>query len=193
MAGDQFEQRTKTARIGKMRACVCFFDAGSFRRKLLEASPPSKYYFLRCRIFALMRRFLRPTFRRPFPVFLVPTFGCLFLSNDRPWPIRTMIWISIRFGKSNKSSRSSPMLCHNQIVNRHKLGCRSFARAVGRANSYYGFDRCEHQGVEFDTVIVSSYESVRGLFWTKLKPTLNLFGGRKFGDKLSNSWHLRAF
>jgi len=30
-------------------------------------------YFLRCRILARMRRFLRPILRRPFPDFLVPT------------------------------------------------------------------------------------------------------------------------
>lgn len=30
-------------------------------------------YFLRWRILALMRRFFLPTFRRPFPVLLVPT------------------------------------------------------------------------------------------------------------------------
>ncbi len=30
-------------------------------------------YFLRCRIFARMRRFFRPIFRRPFPVFFDPT------------------------------------------------------------------------------------------------------------------------
>lgn len=30
-------------------------------------------YRLRCRTLARMRRFFRPTFRRPFPVFLVPT------------------------------------------------------------------------------------------------------------------------
>jgi hypothetical protein len=32
-------------------------------------------YFLRWRIFERMRRFLRPSFRRPLPVFLVPTWG----------------------------------------------------------------------------------------------------------------------
>ena len=31
-------------------------------------------YFLRCLILARMRRFLRPTFRRPLPVRFVPTF-----------------------------------------------------------------------------------------------------------------------
>ncbi len=31
-----------------------------------------EYYFLRCRIFARIRRFLRPIFRRPLPDFLVP-------------------------------------------------------------------------------------------------------------------------
>ena len=30
-------------------------------------------YFLRCRIFARIRRFLRPILRRPLPVFFVPT------------------------------------------------------------------------------------------------------------------------
>jgi len=30
-------------------------------------------YFLRCRILARIRRFLRPNLRRPLPVFLVPT------------------------------------------------------------------------------------------------------------------------
>lgn len=35
------------------------------------AVPPD--YFLRCRIFARMRRFLRPSLRRPLPDFLVPT------------------------------------------------------------------------------------------------------------------------
>jgi hypothetical protein len=34
---------------------------------------PQKNYFLRCRIFARMRRFFRPIFLRPFPVRFVPT------------------------------------------------------------------------------------------------------------------------
>jgi hypothetical protein len=34
---------------------------------------PSRAYFLRWRIRARMRRFLRPILRRPFPVFFVPT------------------------------------------------------------------------------------------------------------------------
>lgn len=36
-------------------------------------------YFLRCRILARIRRFFRPTFRRPFPVFFVPTESLLLL------------------------------------------------------------------------------------------------------------------
>ncbi len=40
----------------------------------------NKDYFLRWRIFARMRRFLRPCFRRPFPDFLVPKASsvCIF-------------------------------------------------------------------------------------------------------------------
>jgi hypothetical protein len=33
----------------------------------------SQIYFLRCRILARIRRFLRPCLRRPFPDFFVPT------------------------------------------------------------------------------------------------------------------------
>ena len=35
--------------------------------------PITRRAYLRCRIFARMRRFLRPIFLRPFPVFFVPT------------------------------------------------------------------------------------------------------------------------
>ncbi len=38
------------------------------------SSQTDQDYRLRCRIFALIRRFLRPIFRRPLPVFFVPTF-----------------------------------------------------------------------------------------------------------------------
>jgi hypothetical protein len=41
------------------------------RRELLERRLV-KDYFLRWRIFARMRRFLRPSFRRPFPDLFVP-------------------------------------------------------------------------------------------------------------------------
>ena len=37
-----------------------------------QKGDPSKDYFLRWRIFARMRRFLRPCFRRPFPDLFVP-------------------------------------------------------------------------------------------------------------------------
>ena len=40
-------------------------------------------YFLRWRILARMRRFLRPIFLRPFPVFLVPT-QALSASIEKP-------------------------------------------------------------------------------------------------------------
>lgn len=43
------------------------------RGKKQPARPNSQNYFLRWRILARMRRFLRPILRRPFPVFLVPT------------------------------------------------------------------------------------------------------------------------
>ena len=36
-------------------------------------------YFLRCRILARMRRFLRPILRRPLPDFFVPTRKILYL------------------------------------------------------------------------------------------------------------------
>jgi hypothetical protein len=43
-----------------------FTETGPRELRLVED------YFLRWRIFARMRRFLRPCFRRPFPDFLVP-------------------------------------------------------------------------------------------------------------------------
>ncbi len=45
--------------------------------------------YLRCRIRDRMRRFLRPSFRRPFPVFLTPT---RYSSNVRSVPRRTIRW-----------------------------------------------------------------------------------------------------
>jgi hypothetical protein len=45
---------------------------------------PGKDYFLRWRILARMRRFLRPSFRRPFPDFLTPkaSSGSIENAND---------------------------------------------------------------------------------------------------------------
>jgi hypothetical protein len=42
------------------------------KRVAAKRCDPEKDYFLRWRIFARMRRFLRPSFRRPLPDFLVP-------------------------------------------------------------------------------------------------------------------------
>ena len=44
--------------------------------------PPASNYFLRWRILARIRRFLRPIFRLPFPVFLVPTDAVLPRFHD---------------------------------------------------------------------------------------------------------------
>lgn len=52
---------TRTSRAGLVGAIVSRRD----RRFAMSA-------YLRCRIFARIRRFLRPIFRRPLPVFLVP-------------------------------------------------------------------------------------------------------------------------
>ena len=43
------------------------------RQPARECRRTSSRDYLRCRIFARMRRFLRPILRRPFPVFFVPT------------------------------------------------------------------------------------------------------------------------
>jgi hypothetical protein len=47
---------------------------------------PVKDYFLRWRILARMRRFLRPSFRRPFPDFFTPKaiswFGLPTMQSD---------------------------------------------------------------------------------------------------------------
>jgi hypothetical protein len=43
------------------------------REKESQPSDKQEAYFLRCRILARMRRFLRPCLRRPFPDFFVPT------------------------------------------------------------------------------------------------------------------------
>jgi hypothetical protein len=42
------------------------------REASCQKGDPSKDYFLRWRIFARIRRFLRPCFRRPFPDLFVP-------------------------------------------------------------------------------------------------------------------------
>ncbi len=59
-----------------------------FRRKAREASQRQEIYFLRWRILARMRRFLRPCLRRPLPDFFVPnSFSSLYLSDENYLPL----------------------------------------------------------------------------------------------------------
>ena len=48
-------------------------QSGSVGWGMVRAHRHAKNYFLRWRILARIFRFLRPTFRRPLPVFFVPT------------------------------------------------------------------------------------------------------------------------
>jgi hypothetical protein len=60
-------------------------DQSMTRRSLfLGGNPTGRNYFLRWRIRARIRRFLRPIFRRPRPVFLTPTsFSSLTFSKKQ--------------------------------------------------------------------------------------------------------------
>ena len=67
-------ERSKVPKIGasgsRGRQIVRVVGWACCPKRLIEISAN---YFLRCRIFARIRRFLRPTLRRPLPVLLVPT------------------------------------------------------------------------------------------------------------------------
>ena len=59
------------------RAVIEFAEANGRPR-----GAPVRDYFLRWRIFARMRRFLRPSFRRPLPDFFVPkAFSAFYVAR----------------------------------------------------------------------------------------------------------------
>ena len=69
--------------LRRFRACHTGSAVSAWRIVRSETKQPprgaaAEDYFLRWRIFARMRRFLRPSFRRPFPDFLVPKAFSVF-------------------------------------------------------------------------------------------------------------------